>query len=100
MAAIFLAEMPRRLAAARGAIRAGDAAGAVLPAHGMKSSSAQLGATALAELCADLERSARAGDLARAAALLDAAGAELARFSAWLAGAVPGAAAAEHGPEP
>ena len=84
MAGIFLADMPRRLIAARAALGAGDGAGVALPAHAMKSSSAQLGASALAELCAAAESLAARGELAGVVPLLDAAERELARFSSWL----------------
>ena len=86
MAGIFLTDMPPRLAAARAALAGGDGPGVAFPAHSMKSSSAQLGATVLHDLCAAVESLAGSGELARAAPLLDAAGAELARFSAWLEG--------------
>ena len=84
MAGIFLEDMPQRLAAARAALARGDGAGVALPAHTMKSSSAQLGATALERLCAAAESLAAEGEPSRAAPLLDAAADELARFSAWL----------------
>jgi two-component system sensor histidine kinase/response regulator len=41
----------------------GDADGLVRPAHSMKSNSANMGAMALAQMCRDLEASARAGSL-------------------------------------
>ena len=47
-------------------IARGDAAGAVRAAHGLKGSCRQLGAQALGELFADIERSAKAGDYAEA----------------------------------
>ena len=98
MTAIFLAEMPRRLAAARAALRAGDGGAAAHAAHTMKSSCGQLGAVALAALCAAAESLARNGELAPVAPLLDAADAELARFATWLDHTAGGAAApAERG---
>ena len=50
----------------------------------MKSTSAQLGATTLADLAADAERLALRGELEGVSPLLDAAEAELARYAAWL----------------
>ena len=86
MTGLFLADMPRRLAAWRAALAAGDGDGVARPAHAMKSSSAQLGASALERLCAATESTAARGELSGAAHLLDAMERELARFSAWLRG--------------
>jgi two-component system, sensor histidine kinase and response regulator len=57
--------------ALRAAIIGDDAAGVLQAAHSLKSSSANVGATALAELCATLEANAKAGNLACGWALLD-----------------------------
>src|SRR5947207_632343 len=53
-------------AAFAGCIKRGDAAGAARAAHTLKGSCRQLGAQALGELFADIERSAKAGDYAQA----------------------------------
>ena len=58
---------------------AGDAAGAGAVAHKLKSSSRSVGALALGELCAELERLFKAGDRAGAAARLPAFDAQLRR---------------------
>jgi HPt (histidine-containing phosphotransfer) domain-containing protein len=75
----YLADAPEQLAAARAAVAAGSADELVRPAHTLKSSSATLGAQALAGLARDLEQRARAGSLDGAAIGLDAAEAEFAR---------------------
>jgi HPt (histidine-containing phosphotransfer) domain-containing protein len=49
----------------------GDTAGAQRAAHTLKGASRQLGAQALGELFADIERSAKAGDYAEAKRKLD-----------------------------
>jgi HPt (histidine-containing phosphotransfer) domain-containing protein len=59
----YLDDSPTQLAAMRDAVQSGDAAALVRPAHTLKSNSRNLGATALADLCAGLEADARRGDL-------------------------------------
>jgi HPt (histidine-containing phosphotransfer) domain-containing protein len=51
----------------------GDAAGAVRSAHTLKGTCRQLGAVALGDLFADIERSAKAGDFAQAMRTFEAA---------------------------
>jgi signal transduction histidine kinase/ligand-binding sensor domain-containing protein/DNA-binding NarL/FixJ family response regulator len=57
----FLTETPRRLADLRAALKQGDSQALVFAAHSLKGGSAQLGATQLAALCAEVERLARDG---------------------------------------
>lgn len=84
LAAIYLGEMPQRLAAARNALRDRDAAALADVAHAMKSCSAQLGAAELAAACEGAEEAAERGDLARAAAWFAAVESRFATFSEWL----------------
>lgn len=56
----------------RQAAAAGDAAAMVRPAHSLKSTSANVGAVDLAELCRALEADSRTGTVADAAARVDA----------------------------
>jgi len=84
LAAIYLDEMPRRIATARGALREGDAELLGEIAHGMRSSSAQLGATELASACEEVELAADCGDVVVAASRLMAVEARYAEFAAWL----------------
>jgi HPt (histidine-containing phosphotransfer) domain-containing protein len=56
-----------------------DAASLVRPAHSMKTNSANMGATTLAQLCRDLEASARSGSLDGAVEQVAQAEAEFAR---------------------
>jgi len=62
----YLEETPKLLARLEAAMRAGDADGVRLAAHTLKSSSADFGALALADLARDLEAKARAGSMANA----------------------------------
>jgi HPt (histidine-containing phosphotransfer) domain-containing protein len=57
----YLEDAETQLAALREAARAGDVASMERPAHSLKSSSATVGAMALAELCRSLEADARTG---------------------------------------
>ena len=66
----YLLDAPSQLAAMRAAVAAGSADELVRPVHSLKSSSASLGALALAERCRALEATARAG-------VLDGAGDEV-----------------------
>ena len=88
MWAIFAEDAPGRLAAARAGAAAGDAAAVRLAAHSLRSSCAQLGAAAAAELGDAAERAALRGDLAPVPALVDAIERELARFARWLEGEI------------
>ncbi len=66
------------------ALARGDGAGVASHAHRLKSSSGNLGAERLAELCAQLEKAGRGGDLSEAPKLLEQARAEYARVHAEL----------------
>lgn len=59
----FLADSPERLGAMDAAARSADATLLARSAHGLKSSAGNMGARMLAELCAELERRGRSGDL-------------------------------------
>jgi len=84
LAAIYLDEMPRRIAAARIALREGDADALGNTAHAMRSSSAQLGATELASACEEVELAADRSDVVAAASRLMAVDARYAEFAGWL----------------
>jgi HPt (histidine-containing phosphotransfer) domain-containing protein len=62
-----------------GCIARGDTAGATRAAHTLKGTAHQLGALALGNLFADIERKARAGDYAGAARAFEAAGSLIAQ---------------------
>ena len=57
----YASDAPAQLEGLRAALATGDVAELVRPAHTLKSSSASLGALALAEQCRELEASAKAG---------------------------------------
>ena len=57
----YLDDAAGQLDAMRAAAAAGDAAAMVRPAHSLKSTSANVGATALVELCRALEADGRTG---------------------------------------
>jgi signal transduction histidine kinase/DNA-binding response OmpR family regulator len=69
--AAFLDRLPLVLTELRGAATRGDQAAILASAHALKGTSAMLGATALSEQCAELERVARAGTLQDVPARLD-----------------------------
>jgi HPt (histidine-containing phosphotransfer) domain-containing protein len=58
---VYLEDAPQRIAAIETAAASGNAAAQVAPAHTLKSSSANIGATALSELARGIEHAARAG---------------------------------------
>ena len=62
MIGLFLANAPVRMAQIRRGSETGDVAEAEKGAHSLKSSAANLGATRVRELCAEIERSAAEGD--------------------------------------
>jgi two-component system sensor histidine kinase/response regulator len=68
----YLRDAPQRLDAIRQGMAHGDAAAVARAAHAFKSSNANLGALALAELCKRLEAHCRAGATAGAETLVDA----------------------------
>ena len=83
----YLTEMPRRRDALRAAVRDDDRAAVRLVAHSLRSSSAMLGATALALRCAEVEevaddaaKPALMGLAVRVEALADETGAALVRW--------------------
>ena len=59
----YLADASLQLDAMRAAALSADAAALVRPAHSLKSSSANVGAMALADICRALEAAARTGDV-------------------------------------
>ena len=75
----FSAEAGLLRTALTDAARAPDADRLRRTAHTLKSNGATLGATALADLCRDLEERAREGGLDGAASLVDSIGSELSR---------------------
>jgi HPt (histidine-containing phosphotransfer) domain-containing protein len=58
---VYLEDAPQQIAAIEAAAASGDTAAQVAPAHTLKSSSANIGATALSELARGIEHAARAG---------------------------------------
>ena len=58
---IYITDAPPRIETMRMAIAEGDAAKLAFAAHALKSSSGNVGATAVRELCADLEANTLAG---------------------------------------
>jgi HPt (histidine-containing phosphotransfer) domain-containing protein len=86
MLALYVESAPTRLAAAEEALASGDLIATESALHSLKSSSAQLGATRLAQLCGEGEAIARGGTLAGVAALIAASREELGRVERWLEG--------------
>ena len=82
---LYFQEAPTRLAAARRGVEVEDAAAVQLAVHSLKSSSAQLGALHVQQLCQEAERLALAGVLGPVRSLLDAVEGELGRYAAWVA---------------
>lgn len=66
MASVFVEHSAGRVAALQGALDAGDASGAAEAAHTLKGSSRQLGLTALADVCLEVEQACKRGDVATA----------------------------------
>ncbi len=75
----YVADTRPRLAQIRAAVEAGDSEALRTAAHGMKSSSANVGAERLAGYCRELETIGRGGTIDGARVLLDAATPELER---------------------
>ena len=85
LADIFIQEEgPACLSRIDAALQAGDVEELAEGAHKLKGGAAQLGASRLRDLCADLEKQARDGDASNAAGLLQAISAEMARVYAAL----------------
>ena len=77
----FLADVPRQIGALRSYLEAGDADGAVRQAHTIKGASANVGGEALRAAALEMERDARAGDLAAAMTRLPDLESRFARLS-------------------
>ena len=88
---LYLEQSPERIEAGREAIRHNDLPSLAQAAHGMHSSSAQLGARALADACEATEAAAERGDLSDARVQFEAIEAEFAAFTARLATRAQGA---------
>ena len=86
MIALYVESAAARLVAAEAALASGDPIGTESALHSLKSSSAQLGAARLAQLCGEGETIARGGSLTGLAALLAASREELGRVERWLEG--------------
>ncbi|WP_211444705.1 response regulator [Collimonas humicola] len=82
---LFILDAPRLLAAMRKAVAENDAEALRHAAHTLKSTSANVGAVALAANCREIEQLARSANVAAAAAPLDGAVGELDRVLAALA---------------
>jgi HPt (histidine-containing phosphotransfer) domain-containing protein len=67
LVALYLQEAPAQLAALQEAVAQEDAERVEQEAHGLKGSSAQLGATRMARLCASLQEVGARHDLGQAA---------------------------------
>ncbi len=68
---IYVDDAPRRIAAIRDAVKGGDATRLAASAHALRSSSGNVGATHVVELCASLEAIGRAGGTAGAPELVE-----------------------------
>ena len=73
---LYLNESPKEIAALEQAVAVADAVAIRRPAHSLKSSSANIGASAMSQLCADLEAAGRSGKIEGAPALYDKVKAE------------------------
>ena len=78
-AAAFRGSVPARLAAVQSAVHDGGGPALVQAAHALKGSAGNIGATAVAALCSELEELGRTGNYGAAAALLPPLEAELKR---------------------
>ena len=93
IAGLYLGSVPGQINQLRAAVEQGDAAGAHRLAHGLKSSSANVGAFALAACFEDLEQMGRSGNTAAMAARVAEAESEYARVAQALTVFCPGEAA-------
>ena len=82
--AAYLEQLPERRAAIERGLIDGDSEAVYKVAHTLKSASAALGATALAELCERLESAGRSGDLAHAQTTVEQLAEECYRVAAAL----------------
>ena len=80
----YLADAEEQIAAMREALADGHDAALMRPAHSLKSNSANVGATVLAELCRSIELDARNGAVPDAAARLETVETEFAYVRAAL----------------
>jgi HPt (histidine-containing phosphotransfer) domain-containing protein len=79
LANIYLADAPARLAVLRDAVRTGNATLLASAAHALKSASGNIGASAVHELCNELESIGRTGAIDGAGAKVQQLEAEYAR---------------------
>lgn len=82
MVGLFLSQAPARIAAARTGLATGTPAEVERAAHALRSSSAQLGASRVHALCAEIESRAAGGHLTGVADLLASLEHELSRYEA------------------
>jgi two-component system, sensor histidine kinase and response regulator len=82
MVGLFLSQAPDRIAAARAALESGAPAEVERAAHALRSSSAQIGASRVRALCAEIESRAAGGHLTGVAELLASLERELGRYEA------------------
>jgi HPt (histidine-containing phosphotransfer) domain-containing protein len=94
MITLYLQEVPAQLAALHEAVAHGDAGRVEEVAHGLKGSSAQLGATRMASVCAALQEAAGAHDLSEVAAQVAELQSEFVRVRAALQAVLPEASIA------
>ena len=79
LAALYLEDAPARLAHIREAVQEGDGAQLANAAHALKSSSGNIGASAVRDLCGELESLGRNGTMNHAAAKMQQLEREYAR---------------------
>ncbi len=88
----FVAPARDILAELQGAVAQGQAQAAAQAAHKLKSAARAIGANGLADLCQDLERAGKAGDMRRVAGLAPDLGPWFARVEAFILGQTDGEA--------
>ncbi len=91
LAGIYLEDAPPRIAVMRDAVRTDNAAKLAGAAHALKSSSGNIGAAVVRDLCTELETIGRAGDTSQAAATVEALEREYARAAEQLRGVIAAA---------
>jgi HPt (histidine-containing phosphotransfer) domain-containing protein len=91
---LYLRDTPAQLVALQEAVAQGDAGRVEEVAHGLKGSSAQLGATRMASVCAALQEAAGAHDLSEVAAQVAELQSEFVRVRAALQAVLPEASIA------
>lgn len=79
VAGLFIKHAPEKLLAIEKAAKIGDAKAMQIAAHGLKSSSAYVGALRLSEMCKELEQAGRSDDLDKAVEKAEAIKAEYER---------------------